>query len=1046
MKILLLQLSDIHFKFAENPVCMRIKAIKSAVQGSDPDFSACLIAMTGDVAFSGSETEYALAHAFFDQLRNELLTIRPDMQVEEVFVPGNHDCLFPTHHRARATLIADVLNTPPSENDSDQSVVEDCLRVQDNFFKFTHIRQPGNVYDGSSVSKRLHWTRELNIGGQHIRVLCYNTAWMSQINEKAGELLAPTWMKTMEGPPVDLTLTLFHHPYNWLDPINGKAFRKQVEQSSDIVLTGHEHVPEQYGKQTIHGENVDYIEGAVLQKDDLLECGFNVVLMDMEALQYRIRLYSWDHDHYAPKHEREWQPFLRNKRVRSQHFEVTENFANHLTDCEVAFSHPRNANLGLADIFVYPDFHDESFQRNSKGGGFCKIIDGEQIHSFIHSHKHVLILGSEKSGKTALAKMLYRKTLTEKQVPLLVTGEMLHNHDEKALIRVLDKCITIQYGADMVERYHQLDHANKVLIVDDFQRINLNERGMMAVTNTISNVFGRIILIASDFLSIEELAHQSGEKNGLMAFQRCSILPLGYLRRRQVIEKWMRLGQDFSCDDREMAYNIKKAEDLITTLIGRNILPASPLFVLTILQAREANSHHNTELGAYGYHYEMLITAALSRAISGTRAKVTLDTIYTFVSRIAYRMFEQKRRYLSENEMEEVTEDYKSVHSMRFRNDEMWHLLEEARVLSRAHDGVYTFSYRYVYYYFVAKYLATHLHMAKHSVELRLQLDGMAHKLYVEDYANIVIFFVYLTKDETMMESILRYARTLYADYEPCDLDTHVAFLHKLTDEPPLLRLEPGNIQSNNDQHRQQMDKANRYGTSENEEDITSDVKEMEEVDEVLRINMAFKTLQVMGQILRNFPGALPGDLKLQIATESYLLGLRTLRAVFFLMEQNLEDLRTLIAEIISEVRQLNIERDQDKITDMTNQFLRSLVFGGSYGVIKRVSEAVGSEHLEETYNKVSTDPSPLAIALINTSIKLDHFRGFPSAEVLDLEKETRKKPFAGWLLRRLVAEHFHLYPVSVKVRQSICSQLGIQANSPGMITSSNKRRSPKKQ
>ena len=258
MNLLVLQISDIHFKSENYLIRDRIDAIKRAVQGNAPGKAACLIAMTGDVAFSGKLSEYAVAHQFFNQLRAALSSSMPSMQIEEVFVPGNHDCDFPAMSRLREVSINDTLATPPATAQDDTSLIETCLQAQDNFFQFmnTRTQREQNIGEPDTTS-RLSYTREFNIAGKRILAQCYNTAWMSQLHETPGRLLAPVWLNREVSEPADLMLTLFHHPYNWLEPINGKAFRKQVEQSSDIILTGHEHVSEQYSKKTIREETVD---------------------------------------------------------------------------------------------------------------------------------------------------------------------------------------------------------------------------------------------------------------------------------------------------------------------------------------------------------------------------------------------------------------------------------------------------------------------------------------------------------------------------------------------------------------------------------------------------------------------------------------------------------------------------------------------------------------------------------------------------------------------------------------------------------------------
>jgi len=139
---------------------------------------------------------------------------------------------------------------------------------------------------------------------------------------------------------------------------------------------------------------------------------------------------------------------------------------------------------------------------------------------------------------------------------------------------------------------------------------------------------------------------------------------------------------------------------------------------------------------------------------------------------------------------------------------------------------------------------------------MRRHIIRMTSNLYVEDYANIVIFLVYLTKDEKTINLILTTAKSLFAEYEPCDLDKDVAFINRMKLEPLKPKLIEGDTEKNKEEYLRDMDEIERnLNAKEDEED--DDLRLEREVNDVLRLNVALKTLQIMGQVLRNFPGAL---------------------------------------------------------------------------------------------------------------------------------------------------------------------------------------------
>src|SRR5439155_20323388 len=73
----------------------------------------------------------------------------------------------------------------------------------------------------------------------------------------------------------------------------------------------------------------------------------------------------------------------------------------------------------------------------------------------------------------------------------------------------------------------------------------------------------------------------------------------------------------------------------------------------------------------------------------------------------------------------------------------------------------------------------------------------MAKRVHREEYANILIFLSYLSKDPMIIEAISTNARSLFSNSPPCDLDTSVEFLNKLQATTPQLMLGDGDPREN---------------------------------------------------------------------------------------------------------------------------------------------------------------------------------------------------------------------------------------------------------
>jgi hypothetical protein len=111
-----------------------------------------------------------------------------------------------------------------------------------------------------------------------------------------------------------------------------------------------------------------------------------------------------------------------------------------------------------------------------------------------------------------------------------------------------------------------------------------------------------------------------------------------------------------------------------------------------------------------------------------------------------------------------------------------------------------------------------------------------------------------------------------------------------------------------------------------------------------------------------------------------------------------------------------------------------------AFGLIKRISYAVGLEELEETYKSLlESDGSRLPVRVIDYAIKLDHFSKFPNSELHDIVGLVRRNAFALRLVRDLTADYLYLFPAEFRVRQQIGKLLNIKI-SPQLIGSESKK------
>jgi hypothetical protein len=1015
--MVIVQLSDIHIKTAEDLVLQKAHKVVSAIKSVSPSATAYLLAVTGDIAYSGSKDQYKLAFSFLSSVRDGLAT--PDVPVLAFVIPGNHDLDFIDEPDTREALLQHVKKNPETVDPTGETVKQ-ILSVQNSFFKFEAMMLQTSA---RPEGERLAYRQNFTIAGNTVRVNCFNTAWVSTNPEVPGSLVFPSFLVKEQSNAATLEISAFHHPTNWLTPDNGRAFRTAIERSSDIIFTGHEHETSVYGKQDVNTGDTEHIEGAVLQVNGSSNSSaFHVVLVDDRLGTYEVFLCSWGDDLYVPKSLGS-RTFIRNRMARKSAFQHTASFSKHLSDPSLPILHLRKHDIVIDDLFIYPALACKDPEKKFQ---LLRIIDGRDVLEYVRSTPRLVVVGDEMSGKTCLAKKLCRDLLLNGAfVPIIVTARNIDGHTERDIRRMIKVAVEEQYGEEWVDRYLDLDTAQRAIIVDDWHELKYAAKGKGAVVDRLKTWFGKVAFFTSRLYALEELADAGPARKMFAEFEFCDIKEFGKRSTGQLIEKWHSLGQETTLDPRDFHYAVACSEDKVASVIRKGILPTFPIFIIGLLQAdTSASSSASRNAGAYGHIIELIITDRLSLV---SNSATDIGTMYTYLSRMAYCMFKKGRTFLSAKEVSEVHVEYCTVYKMRLSEMQIIADLVQGKIICKEGDS-YRFAYKGLYCYGVARYFFEN--MAQDESVLRRELDEMTDRLAWEDYTNIVMFYLYLSRDPKTIERLLDNASKIYAECEPANLDADVAFVNRLMKEQPQKVVLPSaDISLNRDEFQKRQDAIDQQNEAQLMAAPDSRVPYGSALHELIKITIGLQTLRVMGQVLRNFPGVLTAEPKFRLTEASYLLGLRILRRVLDLAQHQMQEMRTNFAEILKENHPLSTQEELEEGADQT---LIWLTGAAAYGVIKRISRSVGLKDLELTFEEVRTKLGEnTSVRLIHLSIFLEYFRDAPKSQIYELEKALRKNFFSYKILRDLLSEFLYLRNTDFRLSQEMGALFEIETSKP---------------
>jgi Calcineurin-like phosphoesterase len=736
--VLIVHLSDLHIRAlpATNPLSERARAIADAIAAENElqGPALCIIAVTGDIAFSGKQTEYAIAASILREIA-AVLRARLKCDVRVDMAPGNHDCDFDREQSVRRSLLQQLGN-----GYTDASIVTACTSVQAPFFEFAAAL----AAPWTEPAARLSFDR---VRDHSVAILQLNTAWCSSLHEEQGGLVFP--IDLIPSCEADLVVATFHHPYAWLRNENARALRERIESTADIVLTGHEHAPGGYRKLNYAGDRNEYIEGGALQDDsDPGHSSFNAIAIDLAKQTQRTFLFKWRPEDALYVNARSGAPreFQRNQSATRKHFQVRDNFRSHLDDPGEAFKHPRKLELQLNEIFVHP-------QLNAASSDDAII---PSLLSHVLKKRRLLICGAALSGKTALAKYLFEALRREGVVPVVVSGEKLSpaTRDDPDCLRT--SAFLHCYEPAGLERFRQLDASQRALIIDDVQTSTLATDLLEGAIRRLESAFSFVVVLCSeDFPMALVESLRSSSRESLLEYDRLNIQPLGHRLRYDLVEKWCSIGRLASEDLSEISSRALRLDRMVTAAISTNLLPASPAFVLLCLQQLDGPDNRAT-MGSFGHLYESLITQNLNSG-GAPRPAIDVDAKRRFLSHFAYELFTSKREDLSDGEWDAAFTQYTARYDVTFPRSTFLAEILATRLVEQSDDRV-AFRYPYAFCFFVAEYMQNNL--ADPSVLAAAR--ELCERLHHETSANIFLFLSHLSRNTVVLDLLLQRARSFF--------------------------------------------------------------------------------------------------------------------------------------------------------------------------------------------------------------------------------------------------------------------------------------------
>ena len=913
MKLLILHLSDIHFKENRNYSDDNINALISVLRPSMIEIENVLIIVSGDLAFSGTKLQYISMRKFLTRIKNCINKTYHIDKIEFAIVPGNHDVDYMCGELRRADL------EEIKDNDSYDSFVSQELKKQQEFFKLA--RMFGCFTEG----ELLHQKR-FNVGNSRIQINLINTGVFSSLDEDQGfHYLSETELTALkEQNNSDFIFSVMHHPSAWFYSKIADRLDTTLHQNSDLIFVGHKHY-ETTRTVSDSQSSVNILAGGMLSDRGNWDTSeLHVGVLNLDTRLFDTKKYQWDvaGKIYVEKDCRTIK--LSKDRFDSNGFSILDQYLDNCIKTD-QFLIADN----FLDYFVFPLLEE---QKDDKGETASKNIDNmENFIKRLQSSKKILISGLNDSGKTAFTKAVFVELSTTMTV-LLIHGSDITGDPEKTIRNAFDEI----YGRDSVkyERFRQADPNSLALIIDDVDAIDEASRDVFI--NYVNVRFGSILETCQQDIELD-IQSRLKKKYDRKDYAIFRIEPFYSDKRRELITKVINIigndGQNKSSMITLLCDSLSKQKTLYNW---------SPSFIVQFTKYYYNNIGESSqnEGDVFGKVFENNLMSLIKPFVT---KGITLDKIFIILDKIAYHIFEKHEYPISTTKICRIVEEYNDRYDSMVNAVTLLSVLVSSRVLKET-DGGYLFYERSYLAYFTAREIR------------RLILDGNYKDIkYVMEYsymnihADILLFVTYITDNLNIIRMLMEMAERTLQSWDEFSLSpVNVEYMN----QPAYLIIKPveeGDREKEEQKHLE-VEKEEKKALS-----LINDASlfdgESEELDFIQEMLRSISLMTTIARALPSFEHMMERADKDRCVKLLYTMPLK----IFFVWAREVNESRSEIVHMIKEFHEWEYRKDKPGIEPFDdNKALMALRWESISLLLELMNAAFGYATKDNTWRFIN--------------------------------------------------------------------------------------------
>ena len=355
---------------------------------------------------------------------------------------------------------------------------------------------------------------------------------------------------------------------------------------------------------------------------------------------------------------------------------------------------------------------------------------------------------------------------------------------------------------------------------------------------------------------------------------------------------------------------------------------------------------------------------------------------------------------------------------MPFKKEFFIKKLEESRLIIKSSLGNYRFDYKYIYYYFLAKYLAEEM------PDSLSEIKKICANIHKDENAYIVIFFSHNSKSNAFYEILLKEADSICERISTVTLTKNEM---QFFDDSYKSLID---IVLPNKTHNYKSERAKQLENKKEQEysSLTDDEPEELNNEYLLNLRKSIKLTEVIGLIAKNRYTSIEKQKVNRLLTSAINLNFREISSFFELFKnpKNQKDIIEFLADAIKKEVAKEKNVDDEKYLKIASNFFWSMNFFYIFAIILKTIQSVGSETLVPFIKSiVEKDPSP-ANQLILEGVKIIYAKNVDKNSLFRHIKDLNYSSVAKTILKMLVVEYCRTNPTDYTEIQQLSSKMQI--------------------